>query len=152
MRKKAQRRQTRPRASFVKVLGIVLLFALLIFLGTTGFSGRAVSDSQGFKGEIITTPSCGEMDSMTDDTGYLLQAPSRKVGWDVFNELMAQVIQQEGCNQEQSWCSKAMNGEVLPHKGFPDGITISIECPEQASSILAACESEELNACPLPAQ
>ena len=48
MKRRARSRTSqRPRASFLSILGIVLVFSLLVFFGASGFSGKAVDEQFG---------------------------------------------------------------------------------------------------------
>ena len=103
-RRVRSRTSQRPRASFLSVLGIVLVFSLLVFFGASGFSGKAVDEqSQGDYTEERIFATC--IDQPLEERfgvpdGVEEQNNPSKIGKDIGELMSTNGNCQEACSNE----------------------------------------------------
>lgn len=134
VKSKTSRRQ---RASFLSVLGIVLVFSLLVFFGASGFSGKAVNEQ--FQGDyteekIFATCSGQSLEERFGvPSGVEEQNDPSKIGHDI-GELISV---NENC---QEACSDAVYGQE-PVQTSTGLATFIVNCglEEQIPQVIGAC-------------
>lgn len=118
--------------AFFSVLGIVVMFSLLVYFGTTGLAGKATTGLEDEILEVIYTPGCGVDPAI--------------VARDVFKEAVASTVTQNGCGKD--WCYRVFtDGLALPGEGGSTYIALGCKDPQVISTMLATCRQMLATAC-----
>ncbi len=137
MKRRARSRVSqRHRASFLSVLGIVLVFSLLVFFGASGFSGRAVEKQFGDITETIYGTCLDQPIQQYTGVPTALQEQSTAfdLGGDI-SELIA-LFANGDC---QTTCYDAIYGNK-PVQTIAGPATFMLNCnEEQAQDVLDSC-------------
>lgn len=150
--KRASRKQE-PQHSFFKVLGVVVAFSLLVFIGAAGFSGRFVAESEESQPsasedipvegidvakitEIVNTPECLDDQFSSEASEIANSAPAQQIVGDVINEVITPASEATGESKEEL-CETVFSG--LPVNGIY--LALSQSCAERALELISMCQA-----------